>query len=231
MDRQKKQGIFYYFLGVLLLLAAFGIVSLFRGRWKDTNPTSVAGPALNWRAEQAASRDAISEDGALKNETWYVYITGEVVRPGVYEISPGDRMYVVVEKAGGLTIDAATEEINLASPLKDAMHVKVPAKISLQEVFEDNPEKKRVPSDGALSFSQNHEISRNSPEKLLNINSATLVELEALPGIGPILAEKILQTRKELGRFEHAEDVLKVPGIGVKRLERITPLITFGISQ
>ncbi len=229
MDRQKRRGIFYYFLGVLLLFAAFGIVSLFRGRWKDTSPPSVAGPALSWRTEQA-SLNAISEDRALESETWYVYITGEVVRPGVYEISPGDRMYVVVEKAGGLTIDAATDEINLASPLEDAMHIKVPAKIAFKENSVENPERERI-SRNPPSSEQSDATSRNFSEKPLDINSATAKELETLPGIGPVLAEKILQTRNELGRFENAGEILKVPGIGVKRLERITPLITFGSSR
>ena len=230
MDRQKRRGIFYYFLGVLLLFAAFGIVSLFRGRWKDTSSTSVAGPALSWRTEQA-SLNASSEDRALESETWYVYITGEVVRPGVYEISPGDRMYVVVEKAGGLTIDAATDEINLASPLEDAMHIKVPTKIALEENLVENPGRERTSPNPPSSNKQSDAISRNFSEKSLNINSATAKELETLPGIGPVLAEKILQTRNELGRFENAGEILKVPGIGVKRLERITPLITFGSSR
>ncbi len=218
MNPRKRQGILYYFLGVLLLLAAFGLISVFRGRWKDENPTSVAGPALSWRQERQASSDVREEADSRKTEIWYVYITGEVVRPGVYEVSPGDRIYLAVEKAGGFTLHADTEGINLASPLTDAMHIKIPARLPLGETPADTLELKRAPREGNSSSSPG----------LLDINTARLEELEKLPGIGPVLAQKILETRKELGSFKDSGEILKVPGIGSKRLEKIAPLITVG---
>lgn len=220
MNPRKKQGILYYFLGVLLLLAAFGLISLFKGRWKDTNPTAVAGPALSWRQEQR-SADLGKEEAFSEPEIWYVYITGEVVRPGVYEVSPGDRMYLAVEKAGGFTLEADTQGVNLASPLQDAMHIKIPARVSPGETPSGTSELQRT-SREERSF------SGSSP--LLDINSAGLEELETLPGIGPVLARRILETRRELGGFKNPGEILKVPGIGTKRLESITPLITLGVG-
>ncbi len=225
MNPRKKQGILYYFLGVLLLLAAFGLISLFKGRWKDTNPTAVAGPALSWREEQR-SADLGKEETFSEPEVWYVYITGEVVRPGVYEVSPGDRMYLAVEKAGGFTLEADTQGVNLASPLQDAMHIKIPARFSPGAPPSDTLELQRAPRE-EKSYSGS---SSSSSSSLLDINSAGLEELEKLPGIGPVLARRILETRRELGGFKNPGEILKVPGIGTKRLESITPLITLGVG-
>ncbi len=224
MNPQKKQGILYYFLGVLLLLAAFGLIALFKGRWKDTNPTSVAGPALSWRQEQR-SADAGGGKVSSESEIWYVYITGEVVRPGVYEVSPGDRMYLAVEKAGGFTLQADTQGVNLASPLQDAMHIKIPARFSPGENPSDTLELKRAPGERSPS------PGTSALPSLLDINSAGVEDLERLPGIGPVLARRILETRKELGGFKNPGEILKVPGIGSKRLETITPLITVGAGR
>ncbi|HOO64181.1 MAG TPA: ComEA family DNA-binding protein [Synergistaceae bacterium] len=229
MDPRKRQGILYYVLGVLLLLAAFGILSLFRGRWKDVNPNAVAGPALSWRDEQASSdgrEDAFSE----KNEVWYVYVTGEVVRPGVYEVAPGDRMYVAVEKAGGFTVDADRERINLAAPLKDAMHIKVPSRIPAEGNSSQILERNQVPREGNANYIRENKFSGVSSEGLLNINAANPEDLEKLPGIGQVLAERIVRTREELGGFKDTGEIIKVPGIGAKRLEKITPLITCGMA-
>jgi competence protein ComEA len=184
----------------------------------------VAGPALSWREEQR-SADLGKEEASSEPEIWYVYITGEVVRPGVYEVSPGDRMYLAVEKAGGFTLEADTQGVNLASPLQDAMHIKIPARLSPEELPSGTSELQRAPREERPSSGS----SPSSP--LLDINSAGLEELEKLPGIGPVLARRILETRRELGGFKNPGEILKVPGIGTKRLESITPLITLGVGR
>ena len=184
----------------------------------------MAGPALSWRQEQR-SGDAVGENAVSEPEIWYVYITGEVVRPGVYEVSPGDRMYLAVEKAGGFTLEADTQGVNLASPLEDAMHIKIPARFSPEETPPDTLELKKAPREERSSSGSSPSFS-----PLLDINSAGLEDLEKLPGIGPVLARRILETRGELGGFKNFGEILKVPGIGTKRLESITPLITLGVG-
>ena len=130
-------------------------------------------------------------------------------------------MYLAVEKAGGFTLEADTQGVNLASPLQDAMHIKIPARVSPGETPSGTSELQRTSRE---------ERSFSGSSLLLDINSAGLEELETLPGIGPVLARRILETRRELGGFKNPGEILKVPGIGTKRLESITPLITLGVG-
>ncbi len=136
-----------------------------------------------------------------------VYISGAVNLPGVYHLSPGSRVEQAVEAADGLAIDADQSRANLAAILVDGEQVYIP---KLGEISDTS-------IDGAMS---------TLPGRQIDINTATVEELDAIPGIGIIKAQSIITYRQSHGAFTSLENLLNVPGIGPALLEQITPYIT-----
>ena len=130
-----------------------------------------------------------------------VYVNGAVHRPGVYRVGPGDRLEDVLAVAGGLTPDADPSRVNLALRVSDEAHFYIPG------LGEATPEPTAEP--GAI-----------------NINNATVEQLQTLRGIGERRAGDIVHHREENGPFARVEDPLKVSGIGPKTLEDLRPMIT-----
>ena len=167
----------------------------------------------------AVNTTRVEETTTMMSQNCYVDIKGEVLRPGVYEFSCESRIQEVIKKAGGFTEDADETKINLAQKISDQMQIIVPNLHSKQEggVAEGNSEK---------GNSTNTSVS-NSKQGTININTATLEELQTIKGIGKKKAEAILQYRKEHGAFRTKEDLLQVKGIGKKALEAIESQVTF----
>ena len=132
-----------------------------------------------------------------------VYITGSVKNPGVYNMYEGDRIIDIFQKAGGESIGANLEQINMASHLKDGEKIYIP---NLSE-GENRGEQ------FANSFYDS--------EGKININTARQNELEKLTGIGPSKASSIIKHRKENGQFNSIKDLIKVSGIGEATLNNI----------
>ncbi|MEX2654022.1 MAG: ComEA family DNA-binding protein [Acidimicrobiia bacterium] len=130
----------------------------------------------------------------------HVHVAGEVRRPGVVRLVAGSRIVDAIEAAGGATPAAVLAGVNLASEVLDGAQIVVPSS-SVGPV-------PAVDNDGVVV-----------------VNRATLTELESLPGVGPVLAERILAHRDEHGPFEAVEDLLDVSGIGEATLARLRPLI------
>ena len=167
----------------------------------------------------AVNTTRVEETTTMMPQNCYVDIKGEVLHPGVYEFSCESRMQEVIKKAGGFTEEADETKINLAQKITDQMQLIVPNVHSKQEggVTEGNSEK---------GSSTNTSVS-NSKQGTININTATLEELQTIKGIGKKKAEAILQYRKEHGAFRTKEDLLQVKGIGKKALEAIESQVTF----
>ena len=167
----------------------------------------------------AVNTTRVEETTTMMSQNCYVDIKGKVLRPGVYEFSCESRIQEVIKKAGGFTEDADETKINLAQKISDQMQIIVPNLHSKQEggVAEGNSEK---------GNSTNTSVS-NSKQGTININTATLEELQTIKGIGKKKAEAILQYRKEHGAFRTKEDLLQVKGIGKKALEAIESQVTF----
>ena len=167
----------------------------------------------------AVNTTRVEETTAMMPQNCYVDIKGEVLRPGVYEFSCESRIQEVIKKAGGFTEEADEIKINLAQKISDQMQIIVPNLNSKQEggVTEGNSEK------GNLS----NTTPSNLKQGTVNINTATLEELQTIKGIGKKKAEAILQYRKEHGAFRTKEDLLQVKGIGKKALEAIESQVTF----
>lgn len=120
----------------------------------------------------------------------YVYVSGEVMHPGVYLFEEGARVFQAIEAAGGMTPDANDSYVNQAGILQDGEQIYIPAK---QEETLAFAEKK---SDGKI-----------------NINTASVEELTTISGIGKSRAEAIVAFRKENGQFRNIQDIMEVSGI------------------
>jgi len=150
-----------------------------------------------------------------------VYVSGMVIAPDVYILEPGSRIKQLIEAAGGFAEGANTVVVNLAQPLVDGAHVHIPA------VDEEPAQSPPVLSDPDPLRSSG-EIPIGSEGNLVNINVASGDELETLPGIGPVTAQKILDYRDANGSFSQIEGVMEVPGIGEGKFAQIRALITVG---
>lgn len=159
-----------------------------------------------------------------------VYITGAIKNSDVYKIKSGSRLNDLVKMAGGLTMQADREEINLAQILNnDGEHIKIPVKNYEQRKSANfislTPDKNSQAQAKNNSNSQNKSKSKSAKrEKVyekVNINTAGLEELTKLKGIGPALAQRILDYRNSNGNFKSVQDLKKVRGIGDAKLKAL----------
>jgi competence protein ComEA len=135
-----------------------------------------------------------------------VHVVGAVRRPGLYRLADGSRVADAVRRAGGSTRRADLALINLAAPLADGLQVVVPRRQPIGA----------APPGGSATA---------APTGPVRLNSATLEQLDALPGVGPVTAQKILDYRLQNGGFTSVDDLDAVPGIGPARLENLRELV------
>jgi competence protein ComEA len=146
-----------------------------------------------------------------------IHVAGEVLKPGVYELTEGSRVIDAVRIASGGTQYADLDALNLAAPIYDGEKIYIPSIFETaqnQGEFNNNPGIVQNPT------------ANHTQGGLINVNSATVEELMELPGIGPGKAKNIIDFRKKVGRFQKKEELLEVSGIGEKTLEKIQDLIT-----
>lgn len=153
-----------------------------------------------------------------KEENIYIHIAGCVQKEGLLELKSNNRIADAIEKAGGLTENADLSEINLACILEDGMKIYIPNK---------NEQKGTIQEEQTTK--ENANIAKQQTTKTtqkVNINTATQSQLETLPGIGPTTASKILEYRKEKGKFTEKEQIKEVSGIGEAKYKKIEEYIT-----
>lgn len=164
------------------------------------------------------------------NEKIYVYITGEVNNPGIVVLPIGSRIVDAIDCAGGITQKADIMKVNLVYMLQDGMKVNIPSSIELK----NNPNFEYITmssgdekNDSNIKNATTVDTKSESAFKVsnVNINTATQTELETLPGIGPSLALKIINYRKENGKFKSIEELKNVSGIGDNKYDEIKKYI------
>ncbi|HLW18480.1 MAG TPA: helix-hairpin-helix domain-containing protein [Actinomycetota bacterium] len=155
----------------------------------------------------AVSASASPGTSAAPANTIVVDVVGAVRKPGVYDFAQGARVIDAVRAAGGFLPDAEPQAINLARPLVDGEQVVV-------------PRKGETPAGAAGGG------SAQQPGGKVNINSATESDFENLPGIGPVLAQKIVDYRDQHGPFRSIQDLMKVTGIGQKKFDSLSAYVT-----
>lgn len=173
----------------------------------------VGGYGVAMRARPASTSVALAEPtGAPERAARriYVHVGGAVREPGLYRLREGSRVDDALRAAGGLLEDADPDALNLAARVKDGDKVLVPSRSGQGEAAAAGMGAAAGGMQGAL----------------VNLNTATLAELETLPGIGPALAQRILDYRERNGGFRTVEDLLEVPGIGAKKFEELRDAVT-----
>lgn len=145
----------------------------------------------------------------------YVYICGEVIKPGVYELSGDSRIYEAVDAAGGFTENAAREYVNLASKVSDGMQITIYNREEAASLLADS-----------APVGENAGKSGTSGSGLVNLNTATKEELMTLKGIGESKAEDIIRYREKSGGFKKIEDIMKISGIKENGFQKIKDSIT-----
>jgi len=138
-----------------------------------------------------------------------VYISGEVLNPDVYQLPNDAIMMDVVEAAGGFSPLADPDTVNLAMAMSDGLHVHIP----------------KPGSEPIISVETSGAKEPGSLSAPININTASLDQLDLLPGIGPVTAQKILDYRQANGPFSEIEEIQQVSGIGPAKYDQMQDLI------
>jgi competence protein ComEA len=141
----------------------------------------------------------LTDEKEKDGRVFYVYVSGAVKQPGVYEVRKGSRVFDAVKAAGDLLPYADAADVPLEEEISSSCHICVPL----------NPDQADAAAAGKI-----------------NINTAGAKELESLPGIGAVTAEKIIAYRKEHGLFNAREDIKKVPSIGDAKYKKFADKIT-----
>ncbi|EKP94946.1 ComEA family DNA-binding protein [Thermaerobacter subterraneus] len=160
-----------------------------------------------------------------------VHVAGAVAQPGVYLLPAGARVVDAITAAGGPAPAAAPHALNLAAPLADGTRVLVPTQKELAAgtfVPARDGVTAAAPGAAAGTATGGGAGAAGGPQGRIDINRATAAELEALPGIGPALAQRIVADREVNGPFRRPQDLTRVPGIGEKTLAQLLPHITAG---
>ena len=151
----------------------------------------------------------IETSGNAITQEMYVDISGEVNNPGVYIVDSDTRLFEVISKAGGLTDNADTNQINQADYVEDGEKIVIPSKMNLLD--EENNESTNIYS------------SYNSG--LININTASKEQLMMISGVGDVTADKIIEYRSKK-RFKKIEEIMNIKGIGNAKFEKMKDEIT-----
>lgn len=130
-----------------------------------------------------------------------VHVVGAVRRPGLYRLPDRSRIADAIARAGGATRRADLAAVNLAAPVSDGVQVVVPARVAA--------------SGGSGS------VGPAAPQGPVHLNTATLEQLDGLPGVGPVTAQKIIDYREQHGAFASLDELDAIPGIGPARLEQL----------
>ncbi|MCQ4764617.1 helix-hairpin-helix domain-containing protein [Cloacibacillus evryensis] len=216
--------------GVLCFILAFVLLGTFKGEFgKDTAGKPSVMPVMEDTidvtpapsAERGEPRQVKGVSGGEEvSAKWIVYVTGAVKKPGVYEVTPGARVYEALNAAGGFAANADQEAVNLAAKLEDGAQIKF-----LRKGERADPERSASPPPAGSAQSG---VSSSRQSEKININSASQAELESINGVGPKTAQAIIEYRSQNGSFARVEDIMNVKGIGPKKFESMKGRITVG---
>ena len=193
-----------------LAVSGFFLFSLITG---EKEPVQEDIPAILAESSDPAEKENEEETAP---DMIYIDIAGAVRLPGVVTLPEGSRVFEAVEKAGGLLPEADVSEINQAEVLFDGDFIRIPLKNAETE-RQSSAERRGLHTDTAETAKHGGRV---------NLNRASANELTALSGIGPATAERILEYRRENGRFHSIDDLKNVKGIGEKKLEKIRDQLT-----
>ena len=201
---------------IIIIISVIGIVYYIYSNYFDV-------PTQDFE-ETIENKDKVNDESKNENnentdKNIVVHISGAVLNEGVIELKEGSRITDAIEKAGGLNENACIKDINLAEILEDGIKINIPTIDEYNKSIENSGEEKSnnafqtdnktTSMKNNINQSDNKSTGQNNNKKV-NINTATQSELETLPGIGLSTALKIINYRKENGKFKSIEDIKKV---------------------
>jgi competence protein ComEA len=175
---------------LIVALCAGGLLAYKRSRPRPVEVSGAAGSTASKGGARAIT----------------VHVAGAVMNPGLYRLPEGSRVADALTKAGGASVEALLDDLNLAGKLADGQKVMVPRQVA------------RAPATGQASATAN--------STLVNLNTATAEQLDTLPGVGPAMAAKIVEYRQKNGPFSAVDELDDVSGIGPSKLEALRDLVT-----
>jgi competence protein ComEA len=208
-------------IGVVLVLVLIGGVRM-AVAVHDSRPEAIVRTPPRSALESAPATPAATPAGAAEATVLVVHVAGQVDRPGIVRLRPGDRVVDAVEAAGGATPEADLTAVNLARPVVDGEQVYVPLPGEV-------PPAPASPGAGPGVGGPAAPVAPGGfGQGTVDLNTADAAALESLPGVGPVLAERILQWRADHGRFTSVDELAEVSGIGDKLLARIRDRASVG---
>ncbi len=196
---------------VFIALAVISIGGVFWVylRQPDPPPVMVISPIDTPTPQATSTSIPTSTPAPLR-----VYVSGEVRHPDVYTLPPGSIIKDAIYAAGGATGDANLDVVNLAQALQDQQHIHIPAQA-------DNLPTPPVVEGGVKTVSMPKSANETPATLVVNLNTATVAQLELLPGIGPAIAQRIVDYRTANGNFSTIEQLMEVKGIGQATFDKL----------
>jgi len=195
--RRRLRG--YVMVIALVSLAVGGALGFWAARGMPAVEAELLPTPVGWACGHVMTGSVTPTPGS-----WQVYVSGAVIVSGVVTVPAGSLVEAAIAAAGGPAPDADLDRVNLAAPLSNHQQVNVPRRRAAAE---------STATVGPISAT-------------LNLNTASAVDLERLPRIGPATAERIVAYRQAHGPFRRLEELLEVPGIGPATLAQIAPYLT-----
>ncbi|WP_455656654.1 ComEA family DNA-binding protein [Phascolarctobacterium sp.] len=202
-------------LGAVVVLCAGG--SLWGSSPQETGEMVMPAPA--------AGVSAVPAQGVQ------VYVSGAVAKPGLYEVPAGSRAAAAIAAAGGMTLEANADKVNLAKLLKDGMQVNVP-RLNAKQLQEQQSvavaDRSAATAGGNdVAVGKSSAVTGSAKAKIMgkvSLNTASAAELTALPGVGDVTAQRIVEYRAS-HRFASIEEIMQVKGIGKAKFAKMQPYL------
>ena len=216
---EKKKKILI--IATLLIITLIGGIIYFYTQASDEN-------FLNFEDEKNETIDTSDWTNSALEETTeeekkiLIHITGEVNNPGVVSLKEGARIIDAINEAGGTTEKADLGKVNLAYILEDAQKVYIP---SINEADNKDYVSESSGQITVATNSANDLIAKANEKIMVNINTANEAELQRIPGIGETISSRIVDYRKQNGKYKTVEDIQNVSGIGTSKFEKIKQYI------
>lgn len=209
----RFQHVFFFLSG----LVAVGIGLIVWWQCSQTKPVWPRDVSPSIAADQSSQiTSSVSRSVSTTTAKVVIDVKGAVYRPGVYKFNTGPIMAEVLEKAGGTLPTVNRTRLNLAAPLVNGQVLYVPNRT------EEVPEQYPLPGQATATSATSGDASNET----INLNTATLAELQQLPGVGAKRAQDIIDQRETMGGFKTVADLQEVSGIGEKTFAKLEPLVT-----